>query len=122
MFAREVTPGLTGLVKKLEAATAAHKDAKLRAVVVLLSDDDKADAKLKEFADKEKVTSVVFAVESPAGPPKYDIAKNADVTVLMYVKKTVKKNFAFEKGKLTEKEADAVVEGVKEILPEKKDK
>jgi hypothetical protein len=119
VFAREVTPGLTSLVKKLDAATATHADAKFRAVVVLLSADDKMEGRLKELADKEKVKKLVFAVESPAGPSRYDIAKDADVTVLLYVKKTVKKNFAFEKGKLTENEAEAVAAAVKDVLPEK---
>ena len=35
MFAREVTPGLTSLVKKLDAAAAAYADQKLGALVIL---------------------------------------------------------------------------------------
>lgn len=119
MFAREVTPGLASLVKKLEAATATHADKKFNAVVILLTSDDKMEGKLKEFAQKEKLKNVVLAVESPEGPSPYHIAKDADVTVLLYEKKKVKKNFAFEKGKLTEKEAEAVAGAVKEILPPK---
>ena len=120
MFAREITPGLTSLVKKLEAATQTHADAKFHVVIILLSDDSKAEGKLKELAEKEKLKHVVLATESEAGPPNYKIAKDADVTVLLYAKKTVKKNFAFEKGKLTDKEAATVVAAVKDILPEKK--
>jgi hypothetical protein len=120
VFAREVNPGLTGLVKKLESATQTHADSSFRAVVVLLSDDDKMEARLKELAEKEGLKKVVLAVEGPAGPPNYKLAKDAEVTVVLYEKKKVKKNFAFEKGKLTEKEADAVVGAVKDILPEKK--
>jgi len=120
VFAREVNPGLTGLVKKLEAATRAHSDCSFRAVVVLLSDDDKMEGKLKELAEKEGLKKVVLAVESPTGPPSYKLAKEAEVTVLLYEHKKVKKNFAFEKGKMTDKEADVVVGAVKEILPEKK--
>ena len=120
MFAREITPGLTSLVKKLDAATQTHSDAKFRAVVILLSDDSKAEGKLKEVVEKEKFKNVVFAIESEAGPSNYKIAKDADVTVLLYAKKTVKKNFAFEKGKLTDKEAGEVAAAVKDILPEKK--
>ena len=120
MFAREVTPGLTSLVKKLEAATATHADQKFKAVVILLSGDDKAEARLKELAEKEKLKNVVLAVESPDGPGQYNIARDADVTVLQYEKKKVKKNFAFEKGKLTDADADAVAAAVKDILPEKK--
>ena len=119
MFAREVTPGLTGLVKKLESATAAHSADKLKAVVVVLSGDEKMEGRLKELAERERLKNGVLAVESPEGPGKYNIAKDVDVTVLLYEKKKVKRDFAFGKGKLTDKEADAVVGAVKDILPEK---
>ncbi len=121
MFAREVTPGLTSLVKKLEAASAAHADSKYRAMIIFLSDDEKMEAQLKELAKAEKLDKVILAVENPQGPSKYEIAKDADVTVLMYQNKTVKSNFAFAKGKLTEKDADKVAAAVKDILPAKKE-
>jgi 16S rRNA C967 or C1407 C5-methylase (RsmB/RsmF family) len=120
VFAREVNPGLTGLVKKLEAATQKHSDCSFRAVVVLLSDDDKMEGKLKELVEKEKLKKLVLTLDSPQGPPKYKIAKDADVTVILYDKKKVKKNFAYEKGKLTDQDVDAVLVAVKEILPQKK--
>src|SRR5581483_9560537 len=109
VFAREITPGLTGLVKKLEQATADHSDCQMGAWVVVLTDDDKMEDKLKELAQKEKLKKVVLAVDGTQGPPSFKIAKDADVTVLLYEKKKVKKNFAFEKGKLTDKDVDAVV-------------
>ena len=96
VFAREMTPALTSLVKKLEQATVDHKDAKVAAWVVVLTDDDKVEGKLKELADKD-----------------------ADVTVLLYEKKTVKKNHVFEKGKFTEKDADKIAAEVKEVLATK---
>jgi hypothetical protein len=117
VFAREITPGLTSLVKKLEKATADHSDCKMGAWVVVLTDDDKMEDKLKELAEKEKIKKVVLAVDGPGGPPKLKVAKDADVTVMLYEKKTVKKNFAFEKGKLTDKDVDAVLAAVQEILP-----
>jgi hypothetical protein len=121
VFAREITPALTSLVKKLEKATADNKDAKVAAWVILLTDDDKAEEKLKELADKEKVKKVMLGIESPGGPPKYKIAKEADVTVLLYAEKTVKKSYVFEKGKLTEKDATNIAAAVKDIIPEKKE-
>ncbi len=110
---------MTSLVKKLEQATAKHSDCRMGAFVVLLSDDDKMEAKLKELAEKANLKKLVLAVDGPQGPPRLKIAKDADVTVLLYEKKKVKKNFAFEKGKLTDKDADAIVAAVKEILPKK---
>ena len=119
VFAREITPALTSLVKKLEQATVDHKDAKVAAWVVVLTDDDKVEGKLKELADKEKIKKTILAVEGATGPDKYKIAKDADVTVLLYEKKTVKKNHVFEKGKFTEKDADKIAAEVKEVLATK---
>jgi hypothetical protein len=90
------------------------------AFVVMLSDDEKMEEKLKELAEKEKFKKLVLTLDTPQGPPKYKIAKDADVTVILYDRKKVKKNFAYEKGKMTDKDVDAVLVAVKEILPEKK--
>lgn len=114
VFAREITPGLTSLVKKLEQTTSGS-DKKVGAFVVLLTDDEKAEDKLKELAEKENLKKVVLLLDNPAGPKEYHIAKDADVTVLLYEKKEVKKNFAYEKGKFTAQEADKVTEAMKEI-------
>jgi hypothetical protein len=111
---------LTGLVKKLDKATADHSDCKMAAFVILLTDDEKMEGKLKELAEKEGLKKVMLGIESPTGPPKLNLAKDADVTVLLYTKKTVKKNYAFGKGELTDRQTDEVVDAVKEILPEKK--
>jgi hypothetical protein len=110
---------LTSLVKKLEQATVDHKDAKVAVWVVLLTDDDKAEEKLKELAEKENLKKVILAIENPAGPKDYKLSKDADVTVLLYAKKVVKKNYAFEKGKLTGTESDEIAGAIKDILPAK---
>ena len=68
VFAREITPGLTSLVKKLEQQQASG--GKTRAFVVLMTDDDKAQDKLKDLAKSEKIEIVMLTVDNPAGPPK----------------------------------------------------
>lgn len=115
-----MTPGLTSLVKKLEEATAKHSDCKMAAFVVLMTDDEpKMEEKLKALIEKEKIKKVMLATDGPTGPASYKIAKDAEVTVVLYAKKTVKVNLAFEKGKLDDKAIEKVLESVKEILPEK---
>jgi len=112
---------LTSLVKKLDAAVADNKDAKMGSFVVVMTDDtDKMEKTLKEMAEKEKIAKVVLTLESPAGPGDYDISKDADVTVILYSKKKVVKNLAFGKGKFDSKAVDAVVGELKSIVPEKK--
>ena len=113
VFAREITPGLTSLVKKLEQQQASG-GSKTKAFVVLMSDDDKAEAKLKDLAKSEKIEKVMMMVDNPTGPPKLKIAKEADVTVVLYAQKKVTKTLAFEKGKLDEKAAGEVAEAAKE--------
>ena len=121
VFTREITPGLTSLVKKLDQAATENASARMGAFVVLLTDDEKAEDKLKQLAEKEGLKKVILTVDNPAGPDKYKIAKDADTTVILYSRKTVKKNFAYEKGKLTETEADQVAASVKDVVSSKDD-
>lgn len=120
VFAREITPGLTSLVKKLDEAVAKNSDCKMGSYVVVMTDDDKAEDALKKMAEKEKIKKVVLTVDNPNGPPKWKLAKEADVTVTLYVKNTVKESIAFEKGKLDDKAIDGVIAKLDGIKPEKK--
>lgn len=98
-------------MKELDKAVAAGKDAKLASFVVFLTDNrEKLEPQLKALAEKEKIENVPLTiVEGVAGPEKYKIAKDADVTVILYTKGKAEASFAFEKGKLEEK-------GVKEVV------
>jgi len=112
---------LTGLVKKIDEATELNSVCKMGSfVVVLTADADKMEAELKKLAEKEGLKKVALTIDSPSGPSDYKIAKEADVTVLLYVNKTVKKNFAFKKGELTDAKAEEIVKELPSILPDKK--
>jgi len=87
---------------------------------MLSDDEEKMSEKLKSLSDKEKIKKVVLCIDNPQGPPKYKIAKEADITVVYYNKKKVVKNFAFEAGKMTEKDLTKVIEEIKAILPDEK--
>jgi hypothetical protein len=119
IFAREISDSLTSLVKKLDAATADNKDCSMGSFVVFCNDDESLEKKLKTLADKEKLKHIVLTIDNPAGPTRYKIAKDADVTVVLYAKHKVKVNHAFKKGEMTDKEVDKIVGEVKKILPEK---
>jgi archaellum component FlaG (FlaF/FlaG flagellin family) len=110
------------LVKKLDAAAVANKDCKMGSFVVLMTDDDKMEDALKKMAEKEGLKKVVLTIDNPTGPPKWKIEKDADVTVILYAKNTVKESMAFEKGKLDDKAIEKVIAGLDSIKPEKKDK
>ena len=111
---------MTSLVKKLDAATAQHSDADMGSFAVFCSDDENIEKQLKELAKKEKLKHTILAKDDPTGPKGYNIAKEADVTVLLYVNKTVKANYAFKKGEFKESDIDKILGDLKLILPEKK--
>lgn len=111
------------MVKKLDTAIADNKDVKTAGYVIVLSDDtDKMEKKLKDLAEKEKLTKVMLGIESPSGPEDYKISKDADVTVILYNKKEVVKNLTFGKGKFDAKAADSVLSEFKTVAGEKKGK
>jgi hypothetical protein len=119
IFAREVTPALTSLVKKVDEATAKHEKDEMGSFLVVLSDDKAMRDQLKDLAKKEKIKETVLTVYASKGPEDYDIAKDADVTVLLYVKKKVKANYAFHKGELQDKQIEQIVADLPRILPQK---
>jgi len=121
IFAREVSDHLTGLVKKIDEATAKNSASHMGSFVVFCSDQEGLEAKLKDLAKKEKLTEIVLTIDNPAGPTDYKIAKDADVTVVLYEHHKVQANYAFKKGQLGEKDIDRIVGDLSKILP-KKDK
>ncbi|HWG42178.1 MAG TPA: hypothetical protein VN688_05280 [Gemmataceae bacterium] len=120
IFAREINDGLTSLVKKLDEATADHSDCRMGSFVVFCSDEEGLENKLKDLAKKEKLKKIVLTIDNPAGPDAYKVAKDADVTVVLYSKQKVKANYAFKKGELKAKDIDEIVSSVSKILPKDK--
>jgi hypothetical protein len=118
IFAREVSQPVTMLIKKIDAATAEHKDAKMGSFVVFLAEGDAINAQLKDLAEKEQIHNTVLAIDSPTGPEAYKVAKDADVTVVLYTKHEVKSNRAFQKGELQERDIDAILADLPKILPQ----
>jgi hypothetical protein len=119
IFAREVSDPLTSLVKKIDAATAKNSDCRMGSFVVFLNGDEGLEKKLKELAKKDKIEHTVLSIDNPAGPKGYNIAKDADVTVVLYTKRNVKANYAFKKGELKEADVEKIVAEISKILPEK---
>jgi hypothetical protein len=118
IFARKVTGPLTSLVKKIDAATVKNAAKKMGSFVVFLSDDDEKLAdQLKALAEKEGIKKTVLTIDNPAGPPRYNIAKDADVTVVLYNKQNVKANFAFRKGEFNDAAVEKVVGAISKIVP-----
>lgn len=116
IFAREVSDSLTSLVKQLDKLTAENKAAKMGSFVVFCSDDEGLQKKLKELIEKEGIKNTVLSIDNPAGPAPYKVAKEADVTVVLYNKSKVLSNFTYKKGGLTTAEVDKIVADVPKLL------
>jgi siroheme synthase (precorrin-2 oxidase/ferrochelatase) len=119
IFAREISDNLSSLLKKIDTATVEHKADRMGSFVVFCSDDESLENKLKELAKKENLKQIVLTIDNPSGPSRYKVAKDADVTVVLYTNRKVMANFAFKKGELKSEDVDKIVGDVKKILPEK---
>ena len=118
IFAREMSPALAKLIKSIDTATAKNKG--MASCVVFLSNDvEKLTKNLKTMAEKEGVKHTILAIDAPVGPEDYKIAREADVTVLLYNDYMVAANFAFKKGELNDKGVTQVVDGLPKILSKK---
>jgi hypothetical protein len=115
VFARALTKPLTRLVNQLDAVGARHKSARLKIVVVILSDDDALENNLKEYGEKQGIKHVNLAIMEPAGPKNYQLSKEADVTVLLYKGRKVEANHAFKKGELNEDRVEKILTDVPRI-------
>ena len=86
-------------------------------VVLLTEDPDAAESELKAFAEKHGIKNIPLTIfDGSAGPENYKIAKEADVTVNLWVGQTSKANYAFAKGKLDKDSIAAIVADTSKIL------
>ncbi len=109
VFARSAdNAALRKLIATIEDVASRNPKAELNSFVVFCSNSDKLEGELKDLAEKAKLKNVVLAIEEPAGPEKYNINRDAEVTVVLYKERVVKSNHSFAKGKLTEKDIETV--------------
>jgi hypothetical protein len=123
IFVRETSGPLTSLVKKIDRrvdAAAGKTPRALGAYVIFINNADGLDKKLRGMAEKEALKRVSLCIGAP--PPDYEVAKEADVTVVIYGvgrrrQEKVTANFALRKSELDEAKADAIVKALSEALP-----
>jgi hypothetical protein len=116
IFARELSGSLATLVRRLDVETARNRTARLRAILVVLSEDEGAEQKLKDLGRKEGLKHVSLALADLPRVRPYKLADAADVTVILVKKRTVAANHAFKKGELNEKAIEAVLRDVPRIV------
>jgi hypothetical protein len=121
IFARSLSDPLGKLVQQFDRALVDHKAAELRGWVTFLSDDQPAmDPKVVQWGQQHAVRNLPLGVFSDsAGPPSYRLARDADVTVMLFVKQKVAANFAFRPGELTEERISEILKALPRIVEKK---
>ncbi len=117
VFARSVPETgkpLDNLLKKLDETVAKNQASEFRGFAVFLSQDFTADDTRKTLVQSlenvaKDLKSIIVCMGGPEGPEKYNINKDAEVTVLLYRNHKVVANFAFDKDKLTDKDGAVIV-------------
>jgi hypothetical protein len=115
LFLRSLGDNSGKLTSGLDKALAEYRKNELRVWVSLLHEDQsKIDSEVLAWVKKHSISTVPVGVfEDVEGPPSYRLHRDADVTVLLAVKKKVVVNAAFRKDELTEEK----VKGLLSELP-----
>jgi hypothetical protein len=119
IFARTGDDAMTHkLIKAIDAANVTHAKVDMYSFAVFQGDKAKLEPQLKDAAKKAELKKLVLAIEDKEDPipAKYNLSKDADVTVILYRDRVVKANYSFAKGKITDKDIDAVVKDVAKIV------
>jgi hypothetical protein len=119
IFARSMDDNVQNLVKQIdEVVGKRYDDERMAAFVVMLSDKPKGlKQSLVATAKEHKLTHTPLTTFSTAaGPRKYRIHEDAEVTVIMWVDSDVKSNLSFAKGKLNADSIKQVIADTAKIL------
>ncbi|MGO9466571.1 MAG: hypothetical protein ACLQIB_20980 [Isosphaeraceae bacterium] len=115
VFARKTSGPLASLVKQIDKKIGENVSLK-SFVVIMTKDGDKTREALEKLAQDAGVKHVPLTMIGEIdGPPDYEIAKDADVTVLMWNHHQVKVNHAY-KGELTDKDVETIVSDIPKLL------
>ena len=87
--------------------------------VVFCNDEPGLEKRLVKLAEQEKLKHIILSIDNPAGPKDFNVAKDADVTVVLYEQFKVKANHVYRKGEFKDKELDKILADVPKILPKK---
>lgn len=116
VFAKQFTPAVAQLVKRIDVTTTMNKERGLGSYVVVCSDAAGLDQQLQSIAQKMQIQNTVLTLYKPGGPERYRLAAEADVTVLLYNHFTVKANHAFKAGELNDPATDAILADLDKML------
>ncbi len=115
VFARKTSEPLASLVKQIDRKIG-ENDRLKSFVVITTRQKEPTTAELRKLAKDAGIQHVPLTMYGePGGPPDYELAKDADVTVLMWTQHKVKVNHGY-KGDLTDKDIQTIVADIPKIL------
>ena len=112
VFARTTDDALASLVKQIDNVVAEGAEQKLAAFVNVLGiDEETATEAAVALAAEDDFANVAICVSSdlPNGPEKFQLALDADVTVVTYVKKKITGMQEVSAGELDKETIDKIV-------------
>jgi len=113
IFTRKVDDNLAGLVKAVDEVQ--KNNDKLGTFVVGVS--GVAEADLEKLQSTHKLTTPLTVAKDKDGPPRYNLNKEAAVTVVVYRKGgAVAKSFAFKDTKAAAEKGKEIAEAAAEAL------
>jgi hypothetical protein len=114
VFARKTSEPLASLVKQIDSKIG--ENSKLKSFVVLLSRKPSTEDDLRKLAREAGIKHVPLTMHGDPGEvPSYEISREADVTVVMWVGHTVKVARGY-KGDLTGEDIKAIVADIPKVL------
>jgi len=116
LFAREVNEPLLNLLGKLDEATAKNRDQEMGSFVVFLNESDALRQQLAAAARQRGLKRIVLSAYAPAGPEGFQVAADADLTVVLYREHEVKANHAFRRDELTAAATEKILADLPKIL------
>ena len=124
LFVHEVSEPLTGLVKKIdkqiEAAMPRDVNEKYGVFIVFCNEDARLNQQLKDLIARERLKHVVLCTTNAAGPPRYRLAPEAAMTVVIYEDGShVSANIPLRKRSLNAGTTEEILQAITKVLPKK---
>jgi hypothetical protein len=115
VFARKTSEPLASLVKQIDRKIG-ENDRLKSFVVITTSQKEPTSEELRKLAHDASIQHVPLTMYGePGGPPDYELAKDADVTVLMWKQHKVKVNLGY-KGELTDQDIQTIMADIPKLL------
>lgn len=118
VFTRKVNDNVAALIEEVDQVVGKNQSKDMKAFVVVLTDEPDANkAALKKVADDKKVANTPLTTfEGVAGPSSYNLSKDSEVTVMMWVDGKLKVNETLNSADLTKAKISSVIGKTSEIL------